>query len=452
MPELSLVPPMEEQAPLVAPALPESLLADAEPLQPIEMADPIESVNVVSDELPVREIDEVVEEPIEIHEPVAAAPESEVVPESDSEPLPIREVTAFEPAPMVEAAPTTEEVPVLEAAVPDAMPVPEAVAVPEATPEAPVVEAPVFEQTELEAPAVPTVQEAPETEQPASESISPFEATSRPVEVPTAPTRIFGSDMAVAETATPAQQSDPAQESDEEDDGWVSFHSDETPAVAPSPFQVPDGQAASEDIAAAPSTNYDLSTDPQWDLGALEATETPSVYLGATQVATDPVDMATEVERTLEEMDTFAGLEEPEAPMEIASFEPPQIQPAELHVVPDPVDDDEEAYASDDDLPLPDFTGVYAEELEDPDGVPNPVEARSAGVSARRAELDKLRPADEELSGEELAELEERKRSLSVTTQILLVAVFGLAVLVLVWLFEPDAVNAIRNGIQNLFG
>ena len=282
-------------------------------------------------------------------------------------------------------------------------------------------------------------------------------AIGSPSNVPDAPTSIFGSGLGRStEPEAPTA-------SEGENEGWVSFHDAPPPSVPEAPAVVEAPVAASsafgkgafdaqpviadQPLSDAEMFNLDnFSTDPAFD-------QAPMV--DPTHAA-DPVGVATEVEQTLSEIDPMSGMDT------LASFDtaaPPAIQDPSLQTpladglgtIEEPIVESEH-YATDEDLPLPDFTGVYGDETEsllDEDGMPVPVEkTKSSKFAARREELDKLRPSDEE-QGAEMAEAE-KSRGLGFKKQIALVAIFAIAVLVFFWLQDPAAVEDIRSGVDDV--
>ena len=279
------------------------------------------------------------------------------------------------------------------------------------------------EAQEVDAPATPSPFDDLDTvDAPEAQTSNLFEAAPAPVEMPTAPTSIFGGSLPAAATA-PAPVDDT--------DGWISHH-DDVGVQPAAPIEDMIGLDSSSELKAA-------ETDPQWELSEpLEGSIFDDV---APTPANDPVVLATEVEQTLNDMDALDGFS-----LDAGTSSTDFLQPAGIDVPAEVALADEETYASDEELPIPDFTGVYDEEEGDSK---SGVESRIDGVGARRAELDKLRPAEETV--EEAVEALEKKRSrnLPIRTQIALVVAFALAVLVLVWLFEPAAVADIRSSIES---
>ncbi len=260
------------------------------------------------------------------------------------------------------------------------------------------------------------------------------------VEAPSAPTSIFGSGFGFGK-----KKSEPSTE-DEESDGWVSHHG--TDDVEP--FAVSNGDTDSTVVAAAPDQSYNATEDPQWSLDEPIA---GSIFDQST-AAPDPVEqadpslMADEVEQVLGEIggfdtaaDPFAALDATDGPVTIAGIDSPLGADAV----------DAEIYATDEDLPLPDFTGVYDEDL---DVVPAAVESKvSSAISVGRGELDSLRPTDDEPEESELAIAEEKKgANWSPILQLIFVVGFGVAVLVYIWLQDPTAVEDMRRELNNLLG
>lgn len=114
-------------------------------------------------------------------------------------------------------------------------------------------------------------------------------------------------------------------------------------------------------------------------------------------------------------------------------------------------------YATDEDLPLPDFTGVWDDSTvpsvwdaaaNERSQVPDPVEipGKGSGISVGRTELDSLRPAEEEKAEREPAQNLGRKM------QLFAVILFGLIALAVVLLNDPAAVEELREIYDGFFG
>ena len=119
-----------------------------------------------------------------------------------------------------------------------------------------------------------------------------------------------------------------------------------------------------------------------------------------------------------------------------------------------PLDSDLSEYESDDELPLPDFTGVYDQtspgiSYADDESVPKSVEGSIGQVSARRAELDKLRPSEEE---EETKAVAKEPAERTVMMQIVGVIFVGILAVLAVFLLDPAAVADLRQTLEGFLG
>ena len=241
------------------------------------------------------------------------------------------------------------------------------------------------------------------------------------IDTPEAPTSIF-SLTSTEPVAAP-----------EEGDGWVSHHGDDHTT----PVDV---------------VSVDENVDPLWAIEPAEATPTEEA---PSAVVEEPVDMSffetstaeatTPVEEPVE--DFFAALENSEEPVNIAGIDmaPPADETA--------ADLDTDGFTSDDDLPIPDFTGVYNESPTDngfwadsDESVPKSVDPSMGQISARRDELDKLRPVE----GEESIALEKEPVDRSVMLQIVGVIFVGILAVLAVFLLDPAAVADMRESLEGL--
>lgn len=114
-------------------------------------------------------------------------------------------------------------------------------------------------------------------------------------------------------------------------------------------------------------------------------------------------------------------------------------------------------YTTDEELPIPDFTGVWDDagipDVWDADtslaaAVPDPVEipGRGSGISVGHNELDSLRPDEEEKAAKEPTQNLGRKM------QLFAVILFGLIALAVVLLNDPAAVDELRRIYDGFFG
>ena len=259
------------------------------------------------------------------------------------------------------------------------------------------------------------------------------------IEPPEAPTSIFS--LSTAEPAIAAPE--------EEGDGWISHHGDE-PAVDEPTAEV-DGEDISENV------------DPMWAIDPVEQAagdEEASIFTeagvdgvfsegsatGGPAPVADPID---EIFAVLEGADEdFVDISELD---DIANISELDAEPLSLDFDADIVV--EEAFASDDDLPIPDFTGVYDETAvegrfwaDSDDNVPKGVEGSIGQISARRDELDKLRPVE----GEEPAAVEKEPVERSAMLQIVGVIFVGILAVLAVFLLDPAAVADMRESIEGL--
>jgi len=201
------------------------------------------------------------------------------------------------------------------------------------------------------------------------------------------------------------------------------------------------------------SEGYDVNSDPQWEIDSpLEG----SIFdQGAQELPTrpDPVEMATEVEQTLGELnpldqvEPFDQVASTDAPIAIAGVDTAPEVEFGSEVNDAPVAGDADLYATDDELPLPDFTGVY---VESPEEAKKGLGSGGAkAIQAGRDELDKLRPTDEEAM---TAQVEAEAKNLTINKQFLLVLAFGIGVLVFFLITQDGAIEDIRSSVDGLLG
>ncbi len=249
------------------------------------------------------------------------------------------------------------------------------------------------------------------------------------IDTPEAPTSIFSLASSEPETAP------------DEVDGWVSHHGDDS---------------ASGDVASV-----DEDVDPMWAIDPIEPTVIEPTVIEPTAIDENPfavtedtvdtaffetstVDVSEPVEAPVE--DFFAALEESEEPVNIAGIDmAPAIEETPAA--------DVDAFTSDDELPIPDFTGVYNESptesgfwADSEESVPKSVEPSMGQISARREELDKLRPVE----GEESVALEKESADRSVMMQIVGVIFVGILAVLAVFLLDPAAVADMRESLEGL--
>lgn len=285
-------------------------------------------------------------------------------------------------------------------------------------------------------------------------------------ERPDAPTSIFGSSLGdKASTIAP-----PPIPSAETDSGWVSH--DAAPEES-TPFATLTGDSDAEITEAS---SYDSSTDPQWSLeppiagsifdqdadAEFALSPEPSAVLPAVDPfdapqPTDPFEMADEVEQTLGAIDNVDGsavsptMDTADLLAETSSIDLPGAE-VELATYDDFSSGEQpELYDSDEDLPLPDFTGVYDPVLA-ADGSSASIESGiPRSLSVGRKELDSLRP-EEDPEDSVMQSLHAEKRDLSSIGQFAFVVFVGLAALVMYWVLDPNALADMRNQLDSLLG
>jgi len=224
-----------------------------------------------------------------------------------------------------------------------------------------------------------------------------------------------------------------------ESDGWISFHPDEPVAEsATSPDAV-------EDVAQ--------DVDPMWAIEPMEETvvaEVPSTHiesdLNTTFFEHRNSDVAEPVAEPAE--GSLTAFE--------SSGEPFQSTGTEARAAVDEFCSDSmanELFTSDDDLPIPDFTGVYDEsmietglETASDAFVPQSVEVSKGQVASRCDELDKLRPVEDE----EPVALEKEATDRSVMLQIVGVIFVGILAVLAVLLLDPAAIADMRESLEGL--
>ena len=274
------------------------------------------------------------------------------------------------------------------------------------------------------------------------------------IEVPEAPTSIFSSSL--------SQTSEADKPDSDEADGWVSYHESETLRAAvtadPDLLEAPEfASAETSEFASAETSEFASAETSEF------ASAETSVFASAERV--EPVIPEHVSENVTEErsydsytidsteeaqvealapqpdgaLDAFAAMAQSDEPVTIAGIDTPLV---EL--------DESDLYGADEDLPLPDFTGVYAEAAEgegfwgdSESGVPEPMET-GFSVTVPRDELDRLRPLEETI------EEEKSSKSVTVKLQFLMVLLFGIIALAIVLLNDPQVIDDMRDSFTNL--
>jgi len=263
---------------------------------------------------------------------------------------------------------------------------------------------------------------------------------------PDAPTSIFGSSLNQPETAVVSTPETPEIASEPATDGWVSYHEPVAPQAEPAAADVPESNTFGATVET--TSGYDVNNDPQWDLAApLEGSIFDQAPNNTSAAPSNPVDVATEVEQTLGELDSFSTFDSAEEPVQLAGLDM-SAESVDLSAFDATGNEEVGLFDTDDELPLPDFTGVYDESQTGSAG--KGVESGVKGISVGREELDKLRPSDEESQNAETAAQE--SGNLRLNKQFLLVLIFGIAVLVFFLITQPDAVEDMQRSIDSLLG
>lgn len=261
----------------------------------------------------------------------------------------------------------------------------------------------------------------------------------------------------------------------------VEYHSDSQELVfeldgplEAEPLSVePAGVAFDQSAVAAP--DVDPTTPPPLPPGgdtgwishhsepAAEPAEAPLESTEAPDVANDAMSALVEAQASVLEVPMAAEPSEGDT-----SFESPQwgeinenddvVEEAPFSAFnPHAVTEMADQYETDEDLPLPDFTGVWDDstvpsvwdaEANERAHVPDPVEipGKGSGISVGRNELDSLRPVEEEKAEREPAQNLGRKM------QLFAVILFGLIALAVVLLNDPAAVDELREIYDGFFG
>lgn len=280
------------------------------------------------------------------------------------------------------------------------------------------------------------------------------EADVTPSTLPDAPQSIFSSSL-----GSGTNKAEPV--AGNETDGWVSHHG---PSEQPASFAQVTGDS---DTEITQTGTYDAASDPQWEIeppisGSIFDQDSGNDVSSAnteitTETAADPFDMANEVEQTLGELETFEttdpfAMGDAEAPMVIGGVDSSLVETSDssFDVLSTGVDKDSSLYTSDDELPLPDFTGVY--DGADSASASGSVESTiSSSLSVGRHELDSLRPEEDPADSMLVADVQQ-KRDLSGIVQFSFVAFIGIAALVMYWVLDPTALADMRANLDNLLG
>jgi len=279
---------------------------------------------------------------------------------------------------------------------------------------------PVVEEHTVQLAVVPDVVDEPDTHGEGEDEVA---------EVPTAPMSIFGNSTFSAAPEMPEGNAPALDDAD----GWVSHHPEADAAleVEIADFEASAAETSDDDVELA------ADHDPVWEISEPLS---GSIFDSGSSGDVDPIMMASEVEQTLNDMESLSDFSvEDSAEASIGLVDPVVVENEEGHI-----DGPAEAYATDEDLPIPDFTGVYDE--TEVSGTGTGVESRIDGIGARRAELEQLRPS-EEAAGVAAESEKKTLQNLPFSRQLTLVGIFALAVLVLVWLFDPGALSNIRSGL-----
>ncbi len=230
------------------------------------------------------------------------------------------------------------------------------------------------------------------------------------------------SDVAAPNLAPPPVPTEAEPSTVESDPGWVSHHN-----------AVPAGDPEPQLSAEMPVLEPELET-----LDVEASMETP--FLEQQVEAPD-------VEPAFEPAQWGDVVEQPDEPEPIAidaALDEEIPTQSELH------------YGADEELPIPDFTGVWADSEEptvwdnDPSVdamVPGPVEdvRGGSGISVGRNELDSLRPAEE-------AAVAKPQQNLGRKLQLVGVVLFGLIALAVMFLDDPAVVEDLRELYDGFFG
>lgn len=229
---------------------------------------------------------------------------------------------------------------------------------------------------------------------------------------------------------------------EDSDPGWVSHHTAE-PAEAADQAMSTDvfGEATEQAVASTGNDFEALMNDLESVFEADEEIERdePESSFGAPQW-TDAVEDVIEAELDITPEPQYEARTEP------LTREEPSVM----------ADGVEHHFGSDEDLPIPDFTGVWVDSDEpsvwDNDGsserlLPGPVEGgrNKNGISVGRNELDSLRPVEEEVVSQPAPNLGRK-------LQLVGVVLFGLIALAVMFLDDPAVVEELRELYDGFFG
>jgi len=257
----------------------------------------------------------------------------------------------------------------------------------------------------------------------------------------------------------------PASDVNEDvDTGWVSHH--EAHQVVETELVVPTIEDVERPVTEAPSFDAPEQAEELSDAAADPEAEVASVdVLGHQQPEADEIPGLVDLD--FFDVEGASGLNELEMELDFdgVAETPEHTEPTSEALTLDVLGTDFESehsasiedvdatgyeplFETDEELPLPDFTGVWVEENGAQNvGLPEPVEkgGDSWGIAVGRNELDSLRPVDEEPDVADEA-LVARK------LQLVMVVLFGLIALAVIFLNDPAAVDDLRELYDGFFG
>lgn len=271
----------------------------------------------------------------------------------------------------------------------------------------------------------------------------------QPVEAPQRPD-LLDEDIDTTVFTLPPQLPTVTPDTADHDTAWVSHHEDK---------EQPDGdQGQSESVEPPVEAQVGVFDGRTPDVEIESLTEDESAF-GAPDWADvqedDPLEdipdsLGVQDGPTLGGTDMFEHIDSAATPAPEFELEPPiEIADSSVH---GPL------YESDEDLPLPDFTGVWSEDGDETvwgqdaaqmssQAIPEPVETgrEGSGISVGRNELDSLRPT------EEVAIVKEPQH-LGRKLQLMGVVLFGLIALAVIFLDDPAVIDELRDLYDNFFG